>query len=62
MTNLCCETTAREAFVRDSWVFYLADGNSTTDPDLHIATLRNLAFGFAYIKTFDETIKELLAI
>jgi isochorismate hydrolase len=47
MTNLCCETTARDAFVRNFRVFFLADGTSTISEDLHLATLKNLAYGFA---------------
>lgn len=56
MTNLCCETTARDAFVRDFRVFFLADGTATAGDDYHLATLRNLAYGFAYILTCDEAI------
>ncbi|UCE18244.1 MAG: isochorismatase family protein [Gemmatimonadota bacterium] len=59
MTNLCCETTARDAFVRDFRVFFLADGTATAGDDYHLATLRNLAFGFAYILTCDEIIDHL---
>ena len=51
MTNLCCETTAREAFVRDYRVFFLADGTSTVSRDLHLSTLANLAYGFATLMT-----------
>jgi isochorismate hydrolase len=47
MTNLCCETTARDAFVRDYLVFFLADGTSTVSEDFHLATLKNLSYGFA---------------
>nr|XP_010240155.1 nicotinamidase 2 [Brachypodium distachyon]KQJ83682.1 hypothetical protein BRADI_5g16250v3 [Brachypodium distachyon] len=49
MTNLCCETTARDAFVRGFRVFFSADATATASPDLHEATLVNMAFGFAYI-------------
>jgi isochorismate hydrolase len=56
MTNLCCETTARDAFVRDFRVFFLADGTATAGDEYHVATLKNLAFGFAYILTCDEVI------
>jgi isochorismate hydrolase len=59
MSNLCCETTAREAFVRDFRVFFLADGTATAGDVYHIATLRNLAYGFAYIVTCDEVIRHL---
>ena len=59
MTNLCCETTARDAFVRDFRVFFLADGTATAGDDYHLATLRNLAYGFAYILTCDELVDHL---
>ncbi|CAL0308416.1 unnamed protein product [Lupinus luteus] len=49
MTNLCCETTAREAFVRGFRVFFSSDATATSDKDLHEATLKNMAYGFAYL-------------
>jgi nicotinamidase-related amidase len=54
MTNLCCESTARDAYFRDHRVFFPADGNGSVDEELHVASLRNLAFGFAYVTTVDE--------
>jgi len=54
MTNLCCETTARDAFMRDYRVFFLIDGTATGSSELHLATLKNLGFGFAYLITCDE--------
>jgi len=54
MTNLCCETTAREAFMRDFKVFFLLDATGTVDEELHLATLKNLAFGFAYVTKTEE--------
>ncbi len=56
MTNLCCETTARDAFMRDYRVFFLVDGTATGRIELHIATLKNLGFGFAYLITCEEFI------
>ena len=49
MTNLCCETTARDAFVRGFRVFFSADATATATRYLHEATLANMAYGFAYI-------------
>ncbi len=49
MTNCCCETTARDAFVRDYRVFFVADATATANEELHIASLKNLAYGFAHI-------------
>lgn len=49
LTNCCCETTARDAFVRDYRVFFVADGTATVTDELHLASLKNLGFGFAHV-------------
>jgi isochorismate hydrolase len=60
MTNLCCETTARDAFVRDFRVFFLVDGTSTANADFHLATLKNLSYGFATLMTCDQAATSLM--
>ena len=47
MTHLCCETTARSAFVRGFEVFLAVDGMATFNEQFHRATLLNAAHGFA---------------
>jgi len=47
MTNLCCETTARSAFVQGFKVFFVVDGTCTQNEMMHRATLINLSYGFA---------------
>jgi isochorismate hydrolase len=47
MTHLCCETTARSAFVRGLRVWFTVDGTASYTAEFHLATLRNLAHGFA---------------
>jgi nicotinamidase-related amidase len=59
LTNICCETTARDAFMRDFRVFFLADATATSEPDLHLATLKNLAYAFAYVLTVDTLLSQL---
>jgi nicotinamidase-related amidase len=54
MTNLCCETTAREAFVKGFRVFFSTDATATLDLELDEATLKNLAYGFAYLVDCDR--------
>lgn len=49
MTNLCCETTARDAFVRDYRVFFIADAMGTVSEAMHFASLMNIAFGFGVV-------------
>lgn len=48
LTHLCCETTARAAFIRGFEVFFAVDGTATYNEEFHRATLLNLAHGFAY--------------
>ena len=59
MTNLCCETTARDAYMRDYRVFFLLDATGTVDEELHLATLKNIAFGFAYVTKTEEILRRL---
>jgi len=59
MTNMCCESTARDAFYRDYRVFFLADGTGSINEEMHLATLLNVAFGFAYVTTTDDVIAQL---
>lgn len=47
MTHLCCETTARSAFMRGFQVFFLVDGTATYTEAFHRASLLNLTHGFA---------------
>lgn len=49
MTNLCCESTARDAYFRDYRVFFPVDGNGSITEELHLASLLGLAFGFAWV-------------
>jgi len=58
MTHLCCETTARTAFVRGFEVFFLVDGTATYNRDYHQASLQNLAHGFAVLTMIEDLQKE----
>lgn len=59
MTNMCCESTARDAYYRDYRVFFPADGTGSISEEMHVASLLNLAFGFAYVTTGDAIEAEL---
>ncbi len=61
MTNLCCETTARDAFVRDFNVFFLADATATSDEAMHRASLRNIAYGFGRVLSTAEAMQTIRA-
>jgi nicotinamidase-related amidase len=56
MTNMCVESTVRDAYYRDYRVFLLADGTGTINEEMHLASLLNLAFGFAWVTDLEEII------
>jgi isochorismate hydrolase len=56
MTHLCCETTARDAFMRDFNVFFVVDGTASETEDLHLSSLKTLTDGFAIPVTTEEVI------
>ena len=59
MTNMCCESTARDAYYRDYRVFVPADGTGSVIEDMHVASLLNLAFGFASVTTCDSLLERM---
>ena len=59
MTNMCCESTARDAYYRDYRVFVPADGTGTISEEMHLASLLNLAFGVAFVTTGDAIVAQL---
>lgn len=56
MTHLCCETTARSAFIHGYEVFFTVDGTATYTEEHHRATLLNLAHGFVLPVSTDEVL------
>ena len=60
MTHLCCETTARSSFVNGYNVFSPIDGTATYNEDFHLATLANLAHGFANITTIAKLYDKII--
>lgn len=64
-TNVCCETTAREANMRDYKVFFLSDGTANrgfedlSAEDIKKATLATLRFAFAQVLSVDEVIEKI---
>ena len=59
MTNCCCETTGRDAFMKDYRVFFVSDATASMNEDLHLASLKNLAFGFAHVVDTKELCKSI---
>jgi nicotinamidase-related amidase len=59
MTNMCCESTARDAYFRDYRVFFPADGSGSITEEMHQASLLNLAFGFSWVTDVDTIVAQM---
>jgi ureidoacrylate peracid hydrolase len=57
MTNVCCESTARDAQMMNYRVIFVADGTATANDDLHNATLLNLQYYFADVVLTDQVLR-----
>lgn len=57
MTDLCVETTARAAFMNGIQPVVTLDATAAKNEELHLAALRTLAHGCAYITTTDRIIE-----
>ncbi len=57
LTNICCESTARSAFMRGYEVYFCTDGTATYKKEMQEGTLVNLKYGFATLMTVEEIIK-----
>ena len=55
-TNVCCESTARDAMMLNYKVFFVADGNATHTDAEHNATLTAMANIFADVSTTNEVV------
>ncbi len=59
MTHLCCETTARSAFMRGYHVFFPVDGTATYNREFHRASLINLAHGFSQLVLVKDILEQM---
>jgi len=56
-TNVCVESTARDAYMRDYYVTFVEDCSATYDQAKHDATLRNMADHFGVVVTADQVVE-----
>jgi ureidoacrylate peracid hydrolase len=61
-TNVCCETSARDAMVLDYRVIMLSDANATWTDEEHAATLNNFLLFFGDVMSTDDAIARLVAV
>ena len=55
-TNVCCESTARDAFMLNYRTLMVSDANATSSDEAHNASLNALFNRFADVFTTDEVI------
>ena len=56
-TQVCCESTARDAMMLNYKVFFIADGNATFNDDEHNATLSAMAHAFCDVIDTDTMVE-----
>ena len=61
-TNVCCESTARDAMMLDYRVIMLSDANATWTDDEHAKTLDSFMLFFGDVMTSDEAIARLVPV
>jgi ureidoacrylate peracid hydrolase len=59
-TNVCCESSARDAMMLDYRVIMLSDANATWTDEEHAATLDNFMLFFGDVMTAEEVIGRLV--
>jgi ureidoacrylate peracid hydrolase len=61
-TNMCVETTARDASARDYHTFVTGDACGELERNRHDVALQTLGFGFGAVTTTDEIIEQWSAL
>lgn len=56
-TNICCETTAHDAFFRGYHVLFAIDGTGGTEEAAHLASIRNIKLSYGEPVTVDSIIR-----
>ena len=70
ITNVCCESTARDAFSRDYKIIFLSDGNATpglpdvgwgwiSPEDAQRVTLTVIAYHYGQVASIEEVMEEI---
>jgi ureidoacrylate peracid hydrolase len=62
LTNVCCESTARDAMLLDYRVAMLSDANATLSDEEHAASLNTFAMFFGDVMTVEEAVSRLVPV
>lgn len=58
-TNVCCESSARDAMLRDYRVVMVSDGNATWTDEEHAGTMNTFAIFFGDVMSTDEALARI---
>ena len=61
-TNVCCESSARDAMLRDYRVVMLSDANATWTDEEHAGTLNTFAIFFGDVMSTDEALARIVPL
>jgi ureidoacrylate peracid hydrolase len=61
-TNVCVESTARDAYMRDYWVVFVSDCTASTSQAAHDATLFTMGRHFATVAASDDILASWSAL
>jgi ureidoacrylate peracid hydrolase len=61
LTNVCCESTARDAMMLNYKTIMVSDATATLTDEVHNATLANMLGFFGDVRSTDELVTELTA-
>ncbi len=59
VTNICCESTARDAFERDFRVVFGSDITSAWSDEFQNLTLKTIDYAFGWVMSLDEIIRAM---
>jgi len=60
VTNVCCESSARDAMMLDYRVIMLSDANAALTDEEHTASLNSIMLFFGDVMTTDEAVGRLV--
>jgi ureidoacrylate peracid hydrolase len=55
-TNMCVETSARDASQRDYHTHVIEDACAEVDHQRHLNAIQTISFGFGWINTIDDVL------
>lgn len=59
VSNVCCESTARDAMMLNYRTIFVSDANATRTDEEHNATLGNMVMCFADVASTEEVLRQL---